>query len=121
VPDPNVGFHAVAAGTWHSLGLQWNTEMPAFTPTAGTFGGSVLVTLSCTTTGAVIRYTTDGTDPTESSPAYTAPLSFTDTTFLKAKAFKTGAVPSAVARGRYTVREPGSIVAWDPTAATNAA
>jgi len=32
------------------------------------------LTIACATTGAVIRYTTDGSDPTESSTAYTAPI-----------------------------------------------
>src|SRR5207244_755301 len=46
---------------------------PTMNPAAGTYVGSVTVALSTTTTGATIRYTTDGTAPTSSSPAYTAP------------------------------------------------
>ncbi|MCC7467518.1 MAG: alpha-L-fucosidase [Saprospiraceae bacterium] len=52
------------------------------------------VKLSCSTSGAIIRYTTDGKEPSEASPAYTAPLTPASTTTIKAKAFKTGLLPS---------------------------
>lgn len=43
---------------------------PTFSPATGTFTSAQSVTLSCATAGATIRYTTNGNDPTESSPVY---------------------------------------------------
>jgi subtilisin family serine protease len=76
---------------------------PTFSQPAGTYIGSVTVSISCTTSGATIRYTTDGTDPTSSSTQYTGPLTLTTTTTLKARAFKTGMTDSEVASVIYTV------------------
>ena len=46
-------------------------ENSVFTPASGTiFDGSLSVSISCPTEGAVIHYTTDGTDPTIESPVY---------------------------------------------------
>ena len=53
-----------------------------------------LVTLTAQTEGSVIRYTTDGTEPSEASSQYTAPVSVTVRSTFKAKAFKTGINPS---------------------------
>jgi hypothetical protein len=59
-------------------------------PVAVYFLNPVAVTLSSGTPGAVIRYTTDRTEPTGASPAYTAPIGLTSTMLLKAKAFVNG-------------------------------
>ena len=55
-----------------------------------------LITLSTDTPDANIYYTTDSSDPTESSTLYTVPISITASTTLKAKAFKTGFIPSDI-------------------------
>ena len=58
---------------------------PNFSPGAiGTFTGSQTVTITDSTTGAVIHYTTNGTTPTASSPVYTTPITLTATTNLQA-------------------------------------
>ena len=55
------------------------------------------VTLSCATEGATIRYTQDGTDPTEASTVYSAPFVLESYAILKAKAFKDGLISSSIA------------------------
>ena len=55
------------------------------------------VTMRTTEDGAEIRYTIDGTDPTEQSPRYTASVALGEGTVVKARAFRAGAVPSDVA------------------------
>ena len=52
---------------------------PTFSQPTGTYTETVTVSLSCTTSGATIRYTTDGSDPTSSSTQYSSPLTFTAT------------------------------------------
>ena len=63
---------------------------PTISPDGACFERAQVVTLSCTTVGAVIYYTTDESTPTESSTKYTAPFTVTKDTTVKAKAFKSG-------------------------------
>ena len=59
-------------------------------PVAVHFLDPVTVTLSTTTPGAVIRYSTDRSKPTSTSPAYAGPITLSSTTLLKAKVFANG-------------------------------
>lgn len=55
------------------------------------------ITLSCSTSGATIYYTLDGSNPTTSSTKYTAPFNVTTNTTVKAIAAASGYANSAVA------------------------
>jgi N-acetyl-beta-hexosaminidase len=77
---------------------------PRFSPPPGTYIGPVTVTLSDATGGAVIHYTTDGTTPTAASPIYSAPISVTVNTTIKAIATASGMANSAVASAVYTIQ-----------------
>lgn len=79
---------------------------PTISPNGGSYSGSVEVTLACTTSGATIRYTTDGSDPTGSSTAYSAPFTLTSSAPVKAKAFKSGYTDSATASASFTITAP---------------
>ncbi len=57
---------------------------PTILPEEREFASSVEVSMTCATTGATIYYTVDGTDPTTSSTAYTAPFTLNATTTVKA-------------------------------------
>ena len=76
---------------------------PVFTPGTGTYADSVTFTIATTTEGAAIRYTTDGSEPTATSTLYSAPITLTTTTTVKAKAFKDTWLDSETATAVYTV------------------
>ncbi|MBR6175006.1 MAG: chitobiase/beta-hexosaminidase C-terminal domain-containing protein [Bacteroidales bacterium] len=78
-------------------------ETPVFSPVAGTYADSVTFSLSCATENAVVRYTTDGSEPTETSTAYSTPITLTATTTVKAKAFKTDWQASETATAVYSI------------------
>jgi len=63
---------------------------PTATPPEGTYTGTQTVTLTCTTAGADIYYTLDGTPPTASSTKYATAISISDNATLKAIAVKSG-------------------------------
>ena len=93
---------------------------PAATPTFGPGPGAVLsgtmVTISTTTSGATIRYTTDGTDPGPSSTQYTAPITITAAVTIKAIATAPGFTDSAVASAAYTILAPAATPTFSPAA-----
>lgn len=80
---------------------------PTFSPAPGTYPQQQFVTLSTATADAMVRYTTNGTDPTSSSTVYSAPIILSSTTTIKARAFKSGMTDSAVATGTYTIAGNG--------------
>ena len=79
---------------------------PTFSPAACSFYPATNVTLSCATSGATIRYTLNGSDPTAESAIYTAPIALSATTTVKARAYKAEMNPSAVASATYTLTDP---------------
>lgn len=81
---------------------------PVFSPVPGTYSNGTQLTMTCATPGATIRYTTDGSTPTESSTAYVSPITMpeNDTTTYKAKAFgsERWETDSNVTTGAYTLQ-----------------
>lgn len=88
---------------------------PAATPTLATtpaLNGAELVTLSSTTTGATIYYTTDGTTPTTSSPVYEAPFLVDSNETVKAMATATSYADSPVASQSFAPNIPSGTLVW---------
>jgi glucosylceramidase len=80
--------------------------VPTLSPAPGTFTTGQSVTLSDSTTGAVIHYTTDGTTPTASSSTYSSAIPFTVDTTIEAIAVASGYTSSGVVQGTYLVAGP---------------
>ncbi len=79
-------------------------EAPAFAPPPGEYEAAQDVAMSTATAGASIRYTTDGSTPTETAGTlYAGPVHLAASATLKAVAFGTGLRTSAVAAGAYTI------------------
>jgi len=80
---------------------------PTFSPASWeqSAGVTLSVTLACSTDGATIYYTTDGSTPTAESTAYSTAISVTATTTIKAIGIKQGMTNSDVASKTYTKPE----------------
>lgn len=89
-------------GTYQIAGIL-STARPVAVPPGGTYAAAQQVGLTCPTPGATIRFTTDGSEPTDDSPRYTAPIAITTPTTLRARAFG-GTLTVRI--GRATVRLP---------------
>ncbi len=74
---------------------------PVFSPSGGTYNAPVNVMISCATTGATIRYTTDGTEPNSNSYLYEGIIPISETTTLKARAYKSGWISSKTVSAQY--------------------
>ena len=68
-------------------------EPVVFDHTRGLYNAPFTLTLSHPSNDVKIVYTTDHSEPTESSPEYTGPISISKTTIVRAAAFRTGCVP----------------------------
>jgi hypothetical protein len=98
--------------------VQQQVATPAFSPAGGTFTSSVSVTLTCSTPGATIHYTTDGSTPTTASPAYTGPIPVTQTRTVRAMATASGMTNSAVASATYTIVQTVATPVLNPAGGT---
>ena len=96
--------------TWSSGGTQQTVATPTFSPAAGTYYEAQNVTISCSTQGAAIHYTLDGSTPTANSATYSAPIAISQTTTVKAMAVKAGMNNSNVATATYTIQDAPSVI-----------
>ena len=78
---------------------------PVFEPAPGTYGADQTISINCATSDATIRYTTDGSEPDESSTLYSGPMNLGGAYNLKAKGFKDGKSPSKTTNGEYIVAD----------------
>ena len=78
---------------------------PTFSPAEGTYYDydNVHVTLECSSSGATIYYTTDGSTPTANSTTYSSPITITENTTIKAIAMKEGMTNSEMATATYVI------------------
>lgn len=76
-------------------------ETPVISLASGEYNYDQSVTITCATEGATIRYTLDGTEPTENATEYTEALTINESATLVAKAFKDDYYPSEQATATY--------------------
>ncbi|MEN6560930.1 MAG: chitobiase/beta-hexosaminidase C-terminal domain-containing protein [Acidobacteriota bacterium] len=99
------GYRASAV-TSGAYVIGFNVVAPAFSPAPGTYQEAQDVAISTTTANAAIRYTTDGSTPTEAAGAlYTAPVRLSASATLRAVAYRTGWATSPVTSGDYVIGE----------------
>ncbi|MCM1452792.1 MAG: chitobiase/beta-hexosaminidase C-terminal domain-containing protein [Clostridium sp.] len=77
-------------------------KSPEFSMSSGEYKKSVEVEITCPTEGVSIYYTTNGDEPTNASTLYDGAITLTETTTIKAVAYK-GADKSAMSVATYTI------------------
>jgi regulation of enolase protein 1 (concanavalin A-like superfamily) len=86
---------------------------PTFSPAGGTYSSAQTVTISTATSGATIRYTTDGSTPSETAGAvYSGPVTVSSTQTLKAIAYESGMTDSSVSSATYTISTTSLPSGW---------
>lgn len=85
------------------LSEQGGTAAPVFSPAGGNYTTSQDVSITCMTQGAIIKYTTDGSSPTENSLTYTGPIHIATTTTIKAVAMSSGQQNSSIVTASYYI------------------
>ena len=83
--------------------------MPTFSPAAGTYTSVQSVTISDSTSGATVYYTTDGTTPTTSSAKYNGAITVSSSETIQAIATATGYSNSAVGSATYAINLPAVV------------
>lgn len=106
------GNFATSTGSLSETIQAPTTAAPIFTPAVGTYTKAQMVTITDSTPHATIYYTTDGSNPTTKSTAYSKPIPVSATTTLKAMAVAAGMPSSPTVSGTYTI----STSSADPTA-----
>lgn len=108
-----IGAIAVAAGlqpsavTWATFTITTPTATPKFSPAPGTYSASQSVSITDTTSGATIYYTTDGSVPSTKSAVYSKTISVTGTMTINAIAIAPGSTQSSEASGYYKISSSG--------------
>ena len=98
------------------------TAAPSMSLEAGFYDNSITVELTNNEPNSVLRYTTNGLNPTASSPEYTEPLEIDETTVVKARSysFTTGVLPGKMEFNTYFIDENDFTVAVFSVAANDA-
>lgn len=94
------------------------TAPPEFSLAGGFYASALFLELIPPAPSAAIHYTLDGSDPTDSSPLYTAPIQIGETTVVRARATETGYLASRIITHSYVLNEPTTLptvsLATDP-------
>ena len=77
-------------------------EMPVISKSRERFDSPMQITIKCPTPKTEIRYTLDGSVPTEKSTLYSKPFTIQNSVVVRARAFKKGESPSFVATQQFT-------------------
>lgn len=81
--------------------LEACAKEPVFSASGGFYSTPITLKITAPENGAVVHYTTDGSEPGPSSPAFPETLLIDKTTVVRAMAVKKGSLPSPVVTNTY--------------------
>jgi hypothetical protein len=109
------GGHGSAGVPWQGTiatpPLLPRAAAPLFSVPSGTYNTDLTTNVGTTTPGALIRYTTDGSEPTASSPVAGAAMTFSASATIRAKTFAPNYTPSYTTSVTYTLQAPVPVFA----------
>jgi len=73
---------------------------PSYSVLGGFFEKPISVTITCSQ-GGIVRYTLDGSEPTNDSPEFDSPLDIDKTTIVRARVFEEGKIPGPIKTHSY--------------------
>ena len=97
-PTPGTGNN-----TPHYENIVYST--PAFSVNGGLYNSPLNVGLT-SYMGGIIRYTLDGSEPRDSDPVYSNPISVDKTTVVRARIFRANSIPGPTVTHSYFLNEP---------------
>lgn len=112
--DVSFGLAGMDVGSWMSFAVPspgvTNSSSPLqlaagviFEPPSGVSTNTSVIELKTSEPNGVIRYTTNGTDPTATSTVYSWPLRFSSSMVVRSRVFVVGKAPSPMRTETYTV------------------
>lgn len=114
-PDISIGRQPDGSANWllfiqatpgtpnQTAGYQTAADLPHFSQPGGCYSHPIVLELTSSSPNSIIRYTIDGSTPTESSSIYTQPLAIHRTTVVRARAFGTKLLPSKTVSQTYLI------------------
>jgi hypothetical protein len=110
VTDPEAAsryFAPATPGAFNAAGFPDVSGSVAFSLADATFTENLTLTLSTAAPGAIIRFTVDGTDPSESTGAvYTDAITIESSQEVRARAFESGLAPGPIGRRLFSKLNP---------------
>lgn len=108
----DVGTAYSPVGTFTTASPPAPAAIPGIAPESGTYTNNVTVTLVNNAVGAALRYTIDGSTPSDVVGAlYTGPFTLTSSATVKVIATGGGWLPSGVVAANYTI-QISALAAW---------
>ncbi len=108
VVDGFTAFNNVKLAATYGL-KKGSLAVPRVIPPPGVYSSEVSVKIRMSKRNAKVRYTTDNSEPSESSPIYRGKLALSETTHLRARAFEKGGRSSGEIEGDYVIQPAGSV------------
>jgi hypothetical protein len=104
-------FSTATPGQQNVNGFASYTTKPTIDIAPGKYPGPISVALSSSGENEQVRYTLDGSTPTVSSPLYSAPISITQSTVIRARAFSTTSaiIPGFIETNTYLINDNSSL------------
>ncbi len=108
IPTPNATNNSSICYTGYA-------NVPVFSRQGGFYSATETITLTNSTPGGVIRYTTNGNTPNISSAIYSSPIIISSSTVIRAVVFASGYLPSPLITNSYIINANSNLSTFSIT------